>query len=412
MSAQTPAEARPCVVVGAGLAGLRACEGLRKGGYDGEIVVIGAEEHLPYNRPPLSKTAIVAEGPLEPDLFRLSPAVADVTWLLGDPVVSSDLTLSTVTTQSGQVITWSGLVVASGLRPRELGLPGPSAGLLRLRSLEDAARIRAATTPGTSVVVVGAGFIGCELAVTLSSLGADVHLVDPAMTPMAVQLGPVLGEAVLHRLLEAGVTLHVGTTPVSYLGSDAIESVGLSDGSIVPASLVVEAVGSVSNTAWLDGNGLDLRDGVLCDSALRVEGRSDIVVCGDIARFPHPLRGAEPRRMEHWTHATDSGRLAGRNLAAHLTGQVVADVPLTSMPSFWSDLGTLRIQGFGFPMAGMSDVRVLEGEPLGEVAVGYHRDGLLVGVVLLGLGSRYQHFRGLIDVSIKQAADRAMDLVG
>ena len=402
----------PCVVVGGGLAGLRACEGLRKGGYDGEIVVLGAEEHLPYNRPPLSKAALTSSGPVGPEPFRISPALQDVTWRLGEPVVGSDLAEGTVTTVDGTVIAWSGLVVASGLRPRDLGLPGPQIGRHRLRTVDDAVRLRQEIRPGSTVVIVGAGFIGCELAMTLSALGARVQLVDPGEAPLEQQLGPLLGTVVQERLLAAGVTLHLGSAPAVYLGARAVEAVGLGDGSIVPTTVVVEAVGSVPNTDWLAGNGLDLSDGVVCDDRLRVTGRGDVVACGDIARHPHPLRTGANRRMEHWTGATDSGRLAGRTLARLLTAQQPDAHVAPGMPSFWSDLGSLRIQGFGLPGAGMGDIRVLEGDPHGDIAVGYHHDGVLVGVVMFGLPNRHQHYRALIAETIRLSGNCSLDRAG
>ncbi len=388
------------IVVGAGLAGLRACEGLRRGGYTGALTVFGSEPDLPYNRPPLSKAALrAADSSLE---FRMPSSLDDVEWRLDAPVSAADLTGRTVTS-GDEVLGWRGLVIATGLTPRRLDLPGPAAGRHVLRTVRDAAGLREQIRSGSRVVVVGAGFIGCEVALTLTAMGARVHLVEPAGLPMAAQLGPLLGAVVRRRLLADGVTLHLGHPPTTWLGSERVEGVALADGTLLAADLVVEAVGSVPNVGWLAGNGLDLSDGVLCDDRLRVAARADVRACGDVARFPHPLRTGEPRRMEHWTLAGDTGRQAGRLLARTLTGaEPQAEKPV--MPSFWSDLGSLRLQSFGIPGDGMGDIRVLEGEPEGEIAVGYHRDGLLTGVVLIGLGNRYQHYRREVDRSLQNRA--------
>jgi NADPH-dependent 2,4-dienoyl-CoA reductase/sulfur reductase-like enzyme len=174
-----------------------------------------------------------------------------------------------------------------------------------------------------------------------------------------------------------------------------VTAVALSDGRTLPADVVVEAVGCVPNVEWLDGNGLDLRDGVLCDGRLRVEGHADVVACGDVARFPNALFDDVPRRVEHWTMATDTARRAGATLAAHLGG-VEVDDGFGPMPSFWSDQYELRLQSFGSVGLGADDVRVLEGELGGDVVIGYHAAGRLVGVVLIGSAARGAHYRSAI----------------
>ncbi|MGW3967633.1 NAD(P)/FAD-dependent oxidoreductase [Amycolatopsis sp. NPDC005003] len=375
------------VVVGASMAGLRAAEAVRKAGYAGEVVVLGDEPHPPYNRPPLSKTALGADpGDLA---FRLPRHVRDVTWRLGEAVTAADLAARTVTLAGGDVLGWSGLVIASGLRPRRLPLPGPDRCVIR--TLEDAARVRAALRPGTRLVVVGAGFIGCEVAAAARTLGASVDVVAPERVPVERPLGRLLGAALQRRHEARGVRFHLGTVPVEYRAA----SVVLGDGTELPADLVIEAVGCTPATDWLAGTGLDLTDGVLCDNALRAAGRPDVVACGDVARFPNPLFDPVPRRVEHWTMAADTGKRAGTTLGRHLVAAGGDEPPFTPLPSFWSDQYDFRLQSYGAVGLG-SDVRVLEGDPDGEAAVGYHRDGRLTGVVLLGLGGRCAHYRSLV----------------
>jgi hypothetical protein len=170
----------------------------------------------------------------------------------------------------------------------------------------------------------------------------------------------------------------------AYSGEDRVTGVVLTGGTVLPADVVVEAVGTVSNTEWLEGNGLDLSDGVLCDSALRVGGLPHIVAVGDVARFPNARYDGVPRRVEHWSIPGDTARHAARTLLAALTGAAPQPAPFAPLPSFWSDQYEYRIQSFGAPVLGTADARVLDGDPAGDVLVGYHTGDRLVGVVALG----------------------------
>ena len=389
------------VVVGASMGGLRAAEGLRRSGYGGEVLVIGEERHMPYNRPPLSKEALAGEPDLATLAFRVPRAAKDVTWRLGQRVDSADLDAGTVTLDGGEQLGWDGLVAATGLRPRRLATPGPLGGRHVIRTLEDAVRLRAALTPGARLVIVGAGFIGCEVAATARSLGVEVDIVAPEEVPMERPIEHDLGAALQRRHEAHGVRFHLGLVPIEFRGvsgesADRVAFVLLSDGTELAADVVVEAVGAMPNTEWLDGNGLDLNDGVVCDGQLRVEGRPDVMACGDIAKFPNPLFDDVPRRTEHWTMVTDTAKKAGHTLGAHLTAASADETPFLPVPSFWSDQYDLRIQSFGAVGLGGEDVRVLEGDLGGEVAMGYHRDGALVGVVLIGMGGRQLAYRNRI----------------
>jgi NADPH-dependent 2,4-dienoyl-CoA reductase/sulfur reductase-like enzyme len=390
------------VVVGASLAGLRCAEAVRKAGFSGDLVVVGSEPHMPYNRPPLSKDPL--GEPVSPEWLRPGRAVAEIAWRLGETVVASDLSSRTVRLASGEVLGWDGLVVATGLRPRQLELPGPSSGRHVVRSLDDASALRSALAGARSLVVVGAGFIGCEVAALAASSGIATHVVAPEAVPVERPLGLLLGGQVRRRLESFGIQFHLGTVPVEYLGAERVHGVVLADGTELAADVIVEAVGSIPNTEWLSGNGLDLSDGVLCDADLRVEGRRDVVACGDLARFPNLLFDGVPRRVEHWMTAVDTAKRAGLVLARHLCGEDGPADTFTPVPSFWSNQGTIRIQSFGSPGLGGDDVRVLEGDLDAEVAVGYHRDGDLVGVVLLGLPGRYMHYRRELEGAVARLA--------
>ncbi|MEU5594935.1 FAD-dependent oxidoreductase [Streptomyces sp. NPDC020298] len=374
------------VVAGASMAGLRAAEQLRAAGWSGAITLVGDEPHMPYNRPPLSKEVLAGRAPFESLAFRPRASVSDVEWRLGRRVTAAWLDERTVRLDDGAVLPYDGLVVATGMRPRRLNCPGPLAGRHTVRTLDDARGLRdELIRPGVRLVVVGAGFIGCEVAATAVGLGvAEVTVVDPLRLPMAGPLGELLGRALLRRHEERGVRFALGTGVAGFAGAGRVTGVVLSDGSVLPADVVVESVGSVANTEWLDGNGLDLADGVLTDGLLRVGGRPEVVAVGDVARFPNARYDDVPRRAEHWSIPTDTAKHAARVLVGHLSGEQDESAPFAPLPTFWSDQHDFRLQSFGAPVLGKGDVRVLDGDPDGDVLVGYRRDGRLVGVVALG----------------------------
>ncbi|MFF3494776.1 NAD(P)/FAD-dependent oxidoreductase [Streptomyces sp. NPDC002795] len=376
----------PVVVAGASMAGLRAAEQLRAAGWQGPVTLVGDEPHMPYNRPPLSKEVLAGKAPFESLAFRPRAAVADVDWRLGTKVVRADLDRRTVALDDGTALTYSGLVVATGMRPRRLRCPGPQAGRHTVRTLDDAQALRSdLTRPGVRVVVVGAGFIGCEVAATALQLGAaEVTVVDPLSLPMVGPLGELLARALLKRHEERGVRFALGAGVTGFAGEDRVSGVVLGDGTVLPADVVVESVGSAANTEWLEGNGLDLTDGVLTDEHLRAGGRPDVIAVGDVARFPNARYDAVPRRVEHWSIPTDTAKHAAKVLTAHLTGADAPADPFAPLPTFWSDQHDFRLQSFGAPALGKDDVRVLDGDPDGDVLAGYHQGGRLVGVVALG----------------------------
>ncbi|WP_174501578.1 NAD(P)/FAD-dependent oxidoreductase [Streptacidiphilus melanogenes] len=383
------------VVAGASMGGLRAAEQLRAAGWLGSITVVGEEPHLPYNRPPLSKEVLAGRAPFESLAFALRDSVADVEWRLGTRVTGADLDDRWVelervdaegTEGAGERLAFDGLVVATGMRPRRLRCPGPTVGRHTVRTLADAEGLRTELLrPGVRVVVVGAGFIGCEVAATAVALGAaEVTVVDPEPLPMLRPLGEVTARELLRRHRERGVRFALGTGVTAFTGDERVTGVLLGDGTELPADVVVESVGSVANTEWLAGNVLDLSDGVLTDEQLRVGGLPHVVAVGDVARFPNPRYDNVPRRVEHWCIPGDTAKHAARTLVSHLVGETAGPAPFAPLPTFWSDQHDFRLQSFGAPVLGTGDVRVLDGDTSGDVVMGYHRDGRLVGVVALG----------------------------
>jgi 3-phenylpropionate/trans-cinnamate dioxygenase ferredoxin reductase subunit len=396
-----PAVAAPVIIVGASMGGLRTAEALRRAGYSGPISVIGEEPHAPYNRPPLSKDVLSAGVSHDAVAFPARAATADVEWMLGARAVSADLEARTVTTANGQERPWRALVIATGLRSRRLAFPLIT-GRHCVRTLDDAMALREELVPGARVVVVGAGFIGCEVAATARKLGCEVTIVAPGAEPLIRPLGVMLGAELRRRHAAHGVTFHLGRTVTAMLGDDAFEGLELDDGSVVGGDVLVEAIGSECNTQWLHATDLDLTDGVLADAALRAvttEGtpRDDICVVGDIARFPNLLFDGVARRVEHWNIPTDTGKRAGSVLGAWLAGDGSFDAVVARgfapMPAFWSNQFEVSVQAYGLPALNDGDIRLLQGQLSGAVAVGYYRADRLVGVVGLGLKAELLPYR-------------------
>lgn len=385
------------VIIGASLGGLRAAEALTGLGVaPGAITIVGAEPHPPYNRPPLSKEVLEELGGI-PDAFaktafRLKPEVAAADWRLGIPAVAADLAARTVRLADGSDLAYDALMVATGLTPRRLPFPGGDGRRFVLRTLEDAAALRRALTPDRAVVVVGGGFIGCEAAATAARLGCKVTVVEPLGAPMARAVGAAVGAALQRVHTARGVSFRTGVG-VSGLLCDAegtLTGVALTDGRELAADLLVEAIGSVANVDWLEGQGLDLSNGLLCDNHMRVQGRGDLFGIGDVARFPNPLYDAEPRRIEHWCVPGQTARRAAETVVATLNGEAPPEAPFRPLPSFWSDQHAIRLQSFGLP-AIADEMEMLEGAldtpdaVTRGVAVGYRRAGRPVAVLTIAL---------------------------
>lgn len=371
----------PIIVVGAGLSALRTAESLRKSGYAGSIRVLGEESHLPYNRPPLSKEALSSGiDPTSLEFPRRS-SVEDVEWSLGQQVIGCDLTGKTVTTASGETLNMSGLVVASGIRPRQLPIPGPTKGRVLLRTIDDANALRDHLTSGTRLLILGAGFIGCEVAATARKLGCEVDVVALDSEPMIRPLGEDLGLGMRHHHEQHGVRFHLGRTVEAFSGDDRVTGATLDDGTHIHADLVLEAVGSVPNIEWLDGNGLDLSNGVRTDDFLAVvDSPIPAVAVGDIARHPNALFPGSLMRIEHWNMPTEMGKRAGKTLADLLAGAAPSGAPFNALPSFWSDQYDLTLQSFGIPGAA-DDYRLADGSYDTDCIVEYFLESRLVGVV-------------------------------
>ncbi len=375
------------VVVGASLAGLRAAQAARAAGFAGELTVVGAEPHRPYTRPPLSKELLA--GAQTAEQCALGHGALEVTWRLGTTATGLDREAKRVHLAEGPPLPYDRLIVATGSRARPWHGPGAElGGVHTLRTLEDALALRRALALRARLVIVGAGFIGCEVAASARSLGVEVTVVDLAPHPM-LPLGAELGGLCARMHEEHGVELRCGTGIDALLGDAHVEAVALSDGSTVAADVVLMALGALPNVEWLAGAGLTLDPGLACDSTLTALGDPDILAAGDLAAWPHPLAGGERVRVEHWTTAAEHGQLAGRNALLEPEARAAHEAP----PYFWSDQYTTKIQAVGFP-ARAERLEILERSAAGDrlVAVGA-REGKLVGVVAWGAAKRLAWYR-------------------
>jgi NADPH-dependent 2,4-dienoyl-CoA reductase/sulfur reductase-like enzyme len=367
---------RTIVIVGASIAGLRAVETLRREGYDDRLVLVGDEPHLPYDRPPLSKELLAGEWEPDQVVLRKQPYDdLDLDLRLGQRATALDLEGRAVALDGGERLPFDGLVICTGARPRTLPNAPPLDGVFVLRTLDDCLAIRARLDGGPRVVVIGAGFIGSEVAATCRGRGLEVTVLEMLPVPMARGVGPVIGEACgqLHR--DHGVDLRCGVAVAGFEGRDRVERVRLADGTAIDADLVVVGVGVVPTTEWLADSGLAVDDGIVCDeTCLAAPG---VVAAGDVARWPNPLFDGESMRVEHWTNATEQGVAAARRLLADdSSAELFAPVPFV-----WSDQYDVKIQVVGC-IHGDDEVVVADGS-LDErrfVAL-FGRGGRLVGAL-------------------------------
>jgi NADPH-dependent 2,4-dienoyl-CoA reductase/sulfur reductase-like enzyme len=375
---RTDRQLQQVVVVGAGVAGIRATETLRQNGYDGALTIVGAERHAPYHRPPLSKKLL--SGQIHRAGIDMAPQFdTDARMLRGAAAVGLDMAARTIQVRDDGhdlSLDFDGLVIASGAQPREWPGGATPDGVLLLRTVEDCLAIRERLGSRPRVVVVGGGFIGAEVAATCRLIGLDVVLVEKAASPMLAALGKELAPrwAELHR--QHGVDLRVGVGVDGFVGNGHVEAVRLTDGSQVPADVVIVGLGVTPATDWLEGSGLRLDDGVVCDATGAAEGCDDIVAAGDVARWWHPLYERH-LRTEHWDDAGRQGAAAARTLLAGPGHTEAFDM----VPYFWSDQYEVKVQMVGTP-ADYDAIEIVEGNRGGwEFVAAYGRGGRTIAVL-------------------------------
>ncbi|GIU89739.1 MAG: pyridine nucleotide-disulfide oxidoreductase [Acidimicrobiia bacterium] len=384
---------RTIAVVGMSLAGLRAVETLRRDGFDGRIVAIGAEPHLPYDRPPLSKELLA--GSVEPEHILLRPQGfddLDLDWRLEARAVALDVRAREVELHDGERVAFDGLVIATGSCARRLPGQPPLAGLFTLRTLDDALALREVLHGRPRVVVIGAGFIGAEVAATCRRRGLDVTVLEALPQPMVRGLGPALGEVLARVHRDHGVDLRTNVVVDAIEGDGgAVTGVRLGDGTVIDADVVLVGIGAQPETSWLEGSGLALDDGVVCDATGLVA--PGIVAAGDVANWPNPLFDGRRMRLEHWTNAVEMGvHVASRLLA----GDRGADRVFAPVPFVWSDQYDRKIQVVGH-LAEATDVHVCHGtlDEYRFVAL-FGRHGRLVGALGFNRPRQVMQYRRMI----------------
>jgi 3-phenylpropionate/trans-cinnamate dioxygenase ferredoxin reductase subunit len=383
------------VVVGAGLGGLRTVEFLRAEGFSGRITLVGDEPHEPYDRPPLSKQILAGQWPEErAALHRGELAELDVSLHLGRKAVGVDHIA--VDLDDGTRLNYDALVVATGVRPRRLPGQPDHPELHVLRTLEDCRGLRDSISRARSLLVVGAGFIGAEVAATARTAGLEVTILEALPTPFARVLGEHMGGLCAQLQTDNGVTVRCGVPLMDFVVSERGIAARLADGSIAPADCAVIGVGTVIDAGWLAGLEISTDGGLLCDTTGLVEGTGNVYAVGDIAAWRHPTVGDRPR-IEHWTSAGEQAAVVAQRLAGkQITRQ--ADV----VPYFWSDQYGLTLQLVGrCDLATSVEVLHDPGMIKGTVA-GYFANGALVAVLAFHAPRLLNRYRRLVAASASE----------
>jgi NADPH-dependent 2,4-dienoyl-CoA reductase/sulfur reductase-like enzyme len=381
-------------IVGASLAGLRCAESLRREGFKGSLTVIGAEQHLPYDRPPLSKEFLSGEWGEDRLALRSAPyEELDARWLLGTRAESLDIESRRVFLDNGMELEYDGVVIATGAQPRTLPFASEAPGIMTLRTLDDSRVLRSALAGRKRVCIIGGGFIGSEVAATARGLGLDVTVLEAAAQPMLRGVGERIGSALasLHR--ENGVDLRTGVSIESIERIDQSGEalcVNLAGGVGVECDLVLVAVGAAPVTDWLETSVLSINDGVVCDATLLAA--PGVVCAGDVARWPNPLFGGESMRIEHWTNAVEQGMHAAKRLLS----DDESALEFETVPFVWSEQYGIKIQAAG-RFSGEDRMEVVHGgtDDARFVAI-FERQGRISGVIGFSEPRRVMQYRRLI----------------
>lgn len=379
------------VIVGGGLAAARVAEQLRAAEYAGPVTIVSDEEHLPYDRPPLSKDVLHApigeEKGLEDVSLRPAQFYADndITLRLGKGAGSLNPAARTVTLVDGTELDYDELVIATGLVPRRIPSFPDLDGVRVLRTFDEAVALREHAGRARRAVIVGAGFIGCEVAAALRRLRVDVVLVEPQPAPLAGVLGRRVGELVTRLHRSEGVDVRTGVSVAEVRGSQHVETVVLTDGTELVADLVVVGVGSRPATDWLVGSGIAVDNGVLCDPNGRTS-EPHVWALGDVASWRDAA--GHQTRVEHWSNVAEQARV----LVPAMLGKEPPS--LVVVPYFWSDQYDVKIQCLGEPAA--DDTVHIVADDGRKFLAYYERDGALVGVVGGGMPGKVMKLRSKV----------------
>ncbi len=393
---------RTLAIVGASVAGAKAAEAARESGYDGRIVLIGDEATAPYERPPLSKA--VLRGEAEPASTRVHP---DGFYddhnieLVTDRVVGIDSSSRRLALSDGDTLAFDAAILATGAEPRRLAVPGAELdGVRYLRSVDDSNRLREAIASASRVAVIGAGWIGSEVAASARQMGADVVLIAPTSVPLGHVLGDEIGEVFRRLHADNGVQLRLGVGVSELQGSGGVEEVVLTDGTTEAADLVVAGIGVTPRTDVAGaGCGLAVDNGIVADQHLETNVAA-IYAAGDVANAWHP-RYRRHVRVEHWANALNQGTTAGRNVAGW---REVYD----RLPYFFSDQYDLGMEYVG--LSSSSDELVVRGDlDAREFVAFWHRDGVVSAAMNVNVWDVVEDLKAIITADRPVDPDRLAD---
>ncbi len=405
------------VIVGASLAGLNAAETLRSEGYAGRISLIGDEAEDPYDRPPLSKQLLTGEWDADRLPLRTSDELADLDlhMLGGRRATGLDSRSRLLRLDQDESLDFDGLIIGTGARPISLPFGAELQGVHTLRSRSDALRIRSDLETSRRVAVIGAGFIGAEVASSARARGLDVTMIEALGAPMLGPLGAELAEWAKGLHAEAGVQMRFDARVADLVGEGRVEAAVLEDGSRIEADTVVVGIGVRPNVEWLADSGLTIGDGLICDQYCRAAPQ--IYAAGDVARWPNGLfahfQYAQPQRtmrIEHWTNAVEQGMAAARNLILESRGEPLE--AFTPVPYFWSDQHGLSIMASGITSP-RDEFRLVHGSlDSNRFAAIYGLRGYLTGVVAVGWPRMLRRYQAMIrdQVTWEEALASAREL--
>jgi 3-phenylpropionate/trans-cinnamate dioxygenase ferredoxin reductase subunit len=377
------------VIVGANLTGGAAASTLRGEGFEGRIVLIGAEPHPPYERPPLSKQYLRGEEPFDNAYLRPPSWYEenDVELFLGRRAARIDPGDRAVELEDGERLSYDKVLIATGGRNRRLPLPGIDLeGVLDLRTVEDADRIRAEASSGRRAAIVGAGFIGCEVAASLRSLGVEVEVVEIFETTLVRPLGPELGRVyeAIHR--DHGVRFHFDDNVERFEGSKRVERIVTAKGATIDCDFAVVGVGIEPATDVVEGSGVTVDNGVVVDEFCRTDV-DGVYAAGDVANHHHPVFGRR-LRVEHWDNALKQGAAAAKNMLGR-------DEPFDDLHWFWSDQYDYNLQSLGHAVE-WDDLVVRGSLQDREFVAFYVKDGVVQQVTAVNRGREVRRSAGLI----------------
>lgn len=376
------------VIVGGGLAASRVAEQLRRSEHAGEIVIVSDEVHLPYDRPPLSKDVLHKDSHEFSDVTLKPREFYDehnITLRLGSAATAVNTEASTVTLADGTEVGYDELIIATGLVPRRVPSFPDLAGIHVLRTYDESQALRREAASARRAVIVGAGFIGCEVAASLRKLNVEVVLVEPQPEPLASVLGTQIGALVTRLHRAEGVDVRTGVGVAEVTGDTRVQKVVLSDGTEVEADLVVVGIGSRPATDWLEGSGIALDNGIVCDN-VGASSAPHVWALGDVASWRDAT--GHQARVEHWSNVAEQARV----LVPVLLGQEAPDAVV--VPYFWSDQYDVKIQCLGEPEA--DDIVHIVADDGRKFLAYYERDGVVAGVVGGGMPGKVMKARSKI----------------